>query len=771
MGQYSEGQKLQGSDGNIYVVVNGVPTLASDAPSDPNVIAPNPVRAAKEAMDQRFKVEDQQLQREAADRAERAADRADKTAQRQAAAAERSAAAQSKPSEFQSKSAGFLGRMMQAEHDYGLVPESERGGRSVARKALHDILPGVENTLVNSTDRQRADQAIENFIAASLRQESGAAISPMEFERQYKIFYPAAGDSPEVIAQKAAARKQAIGAFQIAAGPLADQAAASVQRADNEVPGQNTGADDKPPPPGGHEVSPEQQAEFFRILKTEGADKADAYLRQFGFQMQDKAAASRPYAERIEKASGDYGNSYLGQGLSGANEGLASVLGAPADITAAALNLIPKGINAVANTSIPMLPDPIGGGEWWKARLHDLGSIQGVSDDPSKQFVRRVGESVGAAAIPAGFAGSLGKAGAGLLSGLGGGLGAATAQQVSPNNPLAEILGEVVGGGLTGTGILKATQRSAQQGIRAAVPTVPQLRDQASELYRAAESRGVVAGPGETQDLADNFRKALTDEGRISPTGRISEVYPKAKEAAQLIDDYAGQTMNPTQMQTVRQVVGDALSSPEKAERRLGSILTDVFDQWANPMAPELSQARNVASRYLTAEQLGKARELAGARASQFTGSGFENALRTEYRGLDRAAIKGNERFTGDVTDAIEKVARGTPMSNAMRGLGRMAPTGPVSGMASIVPGLGLASVGSPGLGGVIGGTIAGLGIGGRVAATRMGIKAADDAELIARNGGALQQAPLFPSAFKDYAAMLAAVQQAKYLTEQQQPR
>jgi hypothetical protein len=213
--------------------------------------------------DEARKDEDQRLQRDAAVRAERAAERADKTAQRQAAAAERAAAAQTKPTEFQSKSAGFLGRMMQAEHDFGLVPETDRGPRSVGRQAFHNIAPGIENTLVNSPNRQKADQAAENFIAASLRQESGAAISPMEFERQYRIFYPAPGNSPEVIAQKAAARRQAIEDFKLAAGPLADAAQSSIQRADNEVPDPTTGADTKAPPTTKADAPPPENADKF----------------------------------------------------------------------------------------------------------------------------------------------------------------------------------------------------------------------------------------------------------------------------------------------------------------------------------------------------------------------------------------------------------------------------------------------------------------------------------------------------------------------------
>lgn len=222
-------------------------------PFDQFDTAPVPIMGAAKPVDP-YKAEDQQMQREAADRAERAALRADGTAKRLAAAAERTAEAAVKPTEFQSKSAGFLGRMMQAEQNFGSVPEGERGGRGLVRQKFHDIAPGVENTWINSDDRQKADQAVENFIAASLRQESGAAISPQEFTRQYKIFFPAPGDGPELLAQKADARRQAIEGFKIAAGPLADSAAGTVQ--DGDLSAFNKGMNDIV---GDRRKSPEQR--------------------------------------------------------------------------------------------------------------------------------------------------------------------------------------------------------------------------------------------------------------------------------------------------------------------------------------------------------------------------------------------------------------------------------------------------------------------------------------------------------------------------------
>lgn len=518
------------------------------------------------------------------------------------------------------------------------------------------------------------------------------------------------------------------------------------------------------PPP---KIGPEQQAQFFKILQEQGPDKANEYLGQFGLAMKDKTAADRPYSHQLALPGG-YADSYVGQGLSGANEGLADALGAPADLATAALNLIPKGINAVANTHIPEIADPLAGGQWWKRRLTDLGSIQPPSGDTPKQFTRRVGESVGAAAVPGMFGGSLPKFGAALLSGLGSGLGGATAQQVAPGNPLAEIGGELAGGGFTGLGLAKGLQRSARRQIESAVPTVEQLKASASDLYRKAETNGVVATSGQTQQLADDIHGILRDEGQIGPAGKISDADTNTSKAYNLIQQYAGKEMSPKEMNTVRTVLADSRQSSDPADRRLGNLLLNHFDNWASPMAPEFNQARGVASRYLQAQDLERARELAGARASQFTGSGFENALRTEYRGLDRGNIKGQNYFAPDVTDAVQTVARGTPVSNALRGLGRLAPTGPVSMLGDLGAGAGMGLMaGSPVSGGMFGGGLAGLGVLGRVGATRMGIRAADKAELVARNGGALPQAPLMPDQFKKLAAWLAAVQQTKYLNGQ----
>lgn len=461
----------------------------------------------------------------------------------------------------------------------------------------------------------------------------------------------------------------------------------------------------------------------------------------------------------------DYSQSYLSQGLSGVNEGIASTLGAPVDIVTAGLNLIPRGINAIANTDIPQISNPIGGSQWLKDTVLSP-TIAGPSAELDKQFTRRVGQSVGAAAIPAGLAGSIPRTLGALASGVGGGIGGATAQRVAPGNPLAEMGGELLGGGLTATGLLGAERRNATRQMEAAIPTVPELKQQAGDLYRAAETRGVIATPAQTKLLRDEVMATLRKEGQIGPKGKITDADTKTTKAFNLIDQYAGKPMRPVEMGTVRNVIAEGRQSTDGSDRRLASILTNQFDDWSRPLAPEFDEARGVASRYLQAQDLERARELARANASQFGGSGLENSLRTQYRALDRGDIKDQNNFALPVVDAIQKVSRGTPASNFARNLGRFAPTGPVSFATSVgIPSLAGGALGGP-LGGAVGGTLGLAGAGGRLAANAMTNRAADLAELTARNGGILPSVNVVTPEMEQLLAGLAAAEAAKYVPE-----
>jgi len=86
-----------------------------------------------------------------------------------------------------------------------------------AVKATMNPLPGILGG--PSSGQQEYDQAKQNFITAVLRKESGAAIGANEFRTEDEKYFPQAGDTDKVIAQKQSARELAIKAMGIQAGP------------------------------------------------------------------------------------------------------------------------------------------------------------------------------------------------------------------------------------------------------------------------------------------------------------------------------------------------------------------------------------------------------------------------------------------------------------------------------------------------------------------------------------------------------------------------
>ncbi|MRG66097.1 hypothetical protein GH789_12500 [Rhizobium pusense] len=118
----------------------------------------------------------------------------------------------------ESKAGGFADRMLEAND---LLDTYGNAGLSPWSQAVTDnsYIPDVmENYLVNE-NFQKYSQARRNFINAQLRRESGAVISPEEFENANKQYFPMPGDTPEVLKQKAQGRKTAVDAMIRDAGP------------------------------------------------------------------------------------------------------------------------------------------------------------------------------------------------------------------------------------------------------------------------------------------------------------------------------------------------------------------------------------------------------------------------------------------------------------------------------------------------------------------------------------------------------------------------
>lgn len=123
-------------------------------------------------------------------------------------------AAEPKPlNEYQGKSNLFATRMQNSEP----IIEQYKDANTLQNKAAASA-PIVGNYMV-SDDYQKLDQAKRDFVNATLRQESGAAINQSEFNNAEKQYFPQPGDSPSTIEQKRINRTIALNAMLEAAGP------------------------------------------------------------------------------------------------------------------------------------------------------------------------------------------------------------------------------------------------------------------------------------------------------------------------------------------------------------------------------------------------------------------------------------------------------------------------------------------------------------------------------------------------------------------------
>ncbi|MEY9100480.1 hypothetical protein ABIA24_003389 [Sinorhizobium fredii] len=116
------------------------------------------------------------------------------------------------------EAATFADRM---NNSGALIDKFENAGLGVWDQAVrgNDYIPDfLENWMV-SDDFQKFDQARRDFINSQLRRESGAVISPEEFDNANKQYFPQPNDLPDVLEQKRRNRQIVIDGMKRAAGP------------------------------------------------------------------------------------------------------------------------------------------------------------------------------------------------------------------------------------------------------------------------------------------------------------------------------------------------------------------------------------------------------------------------------------------------------------------------------------------------------------------------------------------------------------------------
>jgi hypothetical protein len=269
------------------------------------------------------------------------------------------------------------------------------------------------------------------------------------------------------------------------------------------------------------------------------------------------------------------------------------------------------------------------------------------------------------------------------------------------------------------------------------VPTTAELGARSSQAYQQAENAGVIIGK-------DSLKNAVADiKNTVAHEGIDKDLHPAALAVVRRLTEAADADM-PISLkgaEILRRVMNDAAGSANKADRRIARIIRDKWDNYIEGLGPSdvlggdakgagesLQSARSLYTRKRKGEAIESMIEKAKNRAAQFSGSGYENALRTEFRKLAQND-RGMRMFNPKEQAAIRRVARGGPIENSLRMMGKYAATNPVS--TAIGSGIG-AAVGGP-IGAAVVPVAGGIARAGATALTKR--NAALASELMRRGG------------------------------------
>lgn len=215
------------------------------------------------------------------------------------------------------------------------------------------------------------------------------------------------------------------------------------------------------------------------------------------------------------------------------------------------------------------------------------------------------------------------------------------------------------------------------------IPTKEQLKTASSEAYKRSEDIGAVVSEPRFQA----FQKELSD--MLQKAGIDKDLHPDATAAMRRVLDEKG-PMTLEKIETLRRIAQDAEGSIKAPDAQKAGEIVDAIDSMVEKLAPEdlaagtpeaaaaLKEARNLWSRKRKADVLDELMRRAELSAPNFSASGMENAIRTEFRNLAKNERRF-KRFSKEEQAAITRVAKGGPVENVLRFLGKAAPTGVVS--------------------------------------------------------------------------------------------
>lgn len=202
-------------------------------------------------------------------------------------------------------------------------------------------------------------------------------------------------------------------------------------------------------------------------------------------------------------------------------------------------------------------------------------------------------------------------------------------------------------------------------------PSIDTLKQAKNAAYKAVDDAGVTFGATETSNLFDNVKTA------VGKTNYVPDVDAQTRAALQIIERNAGQNLTLGQLDNIRQGLWKRYNAaPEEV------AILDIIDEVDSLIAgmpaatPLMETARVANSRFKKAELIENAFQKAKDQTAS-TGSGGN--IVNKYRQTVTSIINNPKQakfFTGDEIAMMRSFVSGSNAENALRLIGKVAPSG-----------------------------------------------------------------------------------------------
>jgi hypothetical protein len=262
--------------------------------------------------------------------------------------------------------------------------------------------------------------------------------------------------------------------------------------------------------------------------------------------------------------------------------------------------------------------------------------------------------------------------------------------------PIGEVAGALAGA--VGAGSV-AQRFNAAAKARNAVPSGEDLLASGSKGFEAVKASDAVIDPRSVQQMAKDIRTELLNDGKHPTLGSQSGVFNTLDRLENM--GAAGGGVTPKDLEVIRKNLVAEKKSLDGGTRDAAKMATDAFMSkysnfgqadilsGSNPFPTLKNAVGDWAAGKRSAAVTGKA-DLASLNAGTAgSGANEDNALRQAIKQLARPINNTNTPvarrlgFNDPEIAAIKNAATGTVVGNTARYLGKLAPTGSVSGVLS----------------------------------------------------------------------------------------